>query len=66
MLFHVTHTHGYTTCMAHDGKAKTNFPQTISNTEESGVKAHGFYAAPLVTKFFWRLNLIQGNSWLNF
>jgi len=52
--------------MAHDGKAKTNFPQTISNTEESGVKAHGFYAAPLVTKFFWRLNLIQGNSWLNF
>jgi len=25
MLFHVTRAHGYATCMAHDGKAKTNF-----------------------------------------
>ena len=46
MLFHVTHTHGYTTCMAHDGIAKTNFSQTISNAEESGVKVHGVYADP--------------------
>lgn len=38
--------------MAHDGKAKTNFPQTISNTEESGVKAHGFYADPLGHQIF--------------
>jgi hypothetical protein len=30
--------------MAHDGKAKTNFSQTISNAEESGVKVHGVYA----------------------
>ena len=52
--------------MAHDGKAKTNFPQTISNTEESGVKAHGVYADPLGHQIFWWLNLIQGNSWLNF
>ena len=66
MLFHVTHTHGYTTCTAHDGKAKTNFSQTISNAEESGVKARGVYADPLVTKFLWWLKLIQWNSWLNF
>ena len=32
--------------MAHDGKAKTNFSQTISNAEESGVKVHGVYADP--------------------
>ncbi|MAM49315.1 MAG: DUF3303 domain-containing protein [Gammaproteobacteria bacterium] len=32
--------------MAHDGKAKTNFSQTISNAEESGVKVHGIYADP--------------------
>jgi hypothetical protein len=38
--------------MAHDGKAKTNFPLTISNTEESGVKAHGFYADPLGHQIF--------------
>ncbi len=38
--------------MAHDGKAKTNFPQTISNTEESGVKAHGVYADPLGHQIF--------------
>jgi len=46
MLFHVTHRHGYATCMAHDGKAKTYFSQTISNAEESGVKVHGVYADP--------------------
>ena len=38
--------------MAHDGKAKTNFPQTISNTEESGVKAHGVYADHLGHQIF--------------
>jgi hypothetical protein len=32
--------------MAHDGKAKTYFSQTISNAEESGVKVHGVYADP--------------------
>ena len=46
MLFHVTHRHGYATCMAHDEKAKTYFLQTISNAEESGVKVHGVYADP--------------------
>jgi len=46
MLFHVTHTHGYATCIAHDEEAKTNFSQTISNAEESGVKVHGVYADP--------------------
>ncbi len=67
MLFHVTHRHGYATCMAHDGKAKTYFSQTISNAGESGVKVHGVYAdPPLVTKFLWWLKLIQWNSWLNF
>lgn len=46
MLFHVTHTHAYTTCMAHDEKGKAKFSQTISNAEESGVKVHGVYADP--------------------
>ena len=46
MLFHVTHTHGYTTCMAHDEKGKAKFSQTISKAEESGVKVHGVYADP--------------------
>ncbi len=46
MLFHVTHTHAYTTCMAHDEKRKAIFSQTISNAEESGVKIHGVYADP--------------------
>jgi hypothetical protein len=32
--------------MAHDGKAKANFSQTLSNAEESGVKVHGVYADP--------------------
>ena len=46
MLFHVTHTHGYETCMAHDEKSKAKFMQTISNAEVSGVKVHGVYADP--------------------
>ncbi|SVE64890.1 uncharacterized protein METZ01_LOCUS517744, partial [marine metagenome] len=28
MLFHVPHTHAYTTCMAHDEKGKAKFSQT--------------------------------------
>ena len=46
MLFHVTHTHGYETCMAHDETSKAKFMQTISNAEESGVKVLGVYADP--------------------
>ena len=46
MLFHVTHTHGYETCMAHDEMSKAKFMQTISNAEESGVKVLGVYADP--------------------
>ncbi len=46
MLFHITHTHGYTTCMAHDEEGKTKFSQTIATAEESGVKVHGVYAHP--------------------
>jgi hypothetical protein len=46
MLFHVTHTHGYDTCMAHDEKGKTKLSQTISNAVESGVKVNGVYADP--------------------
>ena len=46
MLFHITHTHGYTTCMAHDEEGKTKFSQTIATAEESGVKVHGVYADP--------------------
>ena len=46
MLFHVTHTHGYETCMAHDETSKAKFMQTISNAEESGVKVLGLYADP--------------------
>ena len=46
MLFHITHTHGYTTCMAHDEEGKTKFSQTIAAAEESGVKVHGVYADP--------------------
>ena len=46
MLFHITHTHGYSTCMAHNEKDKKIFLQTISNAEELGVKVHGAYADP--------------------
>ena len=46
MLFHVTHTHGYETCMAHDEKRKTKFSQTIANAEASGVTVHGVYGDP--------------------
>jgi len=46
MLFHVTHTHGYATCMAHDEEGKTKLSQTISKAEEAGVKVHGVYAGP--------------------
>ena len=52
MLFHVTHTNSYTTCMAHDEKGKAKFSQTISNTEKSGVKVHGVYADPPGHKIF--------------
>ena len=44
MLFHITHTHGYETCMAHDEARKTKFSQTISNAEKSEIKVHGVYA----------------------
>ena len=44
MLFHVTHTHGYETCMAHDEDAKVKFSETISKKSE--VKVHGVYADP--------------------
>ena len=46
MLFHVTHTHGYETCMAHNQDNKTKFSQTISNAKESNVIVHGVYADP--------------------
>ena len=46
MLFHITHTHGYSTCMAHDEKNKAKFSQTISNADELGVKVYGVYADP--------------------
>ena len=46
MLFHITHTHGYETCMAHDEARKTKFSQTISNAEKSEIKVHGVYADP--------------------
>ena len=46
MLFHIIHTHGYSTCMAHNDKNKKIFLQTISNAEELGVKVHGVYADP--------------------
>ena len=46
MLFHITHTHGYTTCMGHDKKAKKIFSETISNAEKFNVTVHGVYADP--------------------
>jgi len=46
MLFHVTHTHGYETCMAHNEDGKAKFSQTIANAEESDIKVHGVYADP--------------------
>ena len=46
MLFHVTHTHGYETCPAHDEAVKTEMSQTISNAQASGVTVHGAYADP--------------------
>ena len=46
MLFHITHTHAYETCMAHKEKEKEKFSETISNSENSGVKVHGVYADP--------------------
>ena len=46
MLFHVTHTHGYETCMAHDEKSKEKFAQTMSNAENCNVTVHGVYADP--------------------
>ena len=44
MLFHVTHTHGYETCMAHDEDAKAKFSETIS--KKTDIKVHGVYADP--------------------
>ena len=38
MLFHVTHTHGYETCMAHDENRKTKFSQTVANANQSDMK----------------------------
>ena len=46
MLFHVTHTHDYNTCMAHGDSRKTKFSQTISKADDSNVKVHGVYADP--------------------
>ena len=46
MLFHITHTHGYETCMAHNQDSKAKFSQTIDNAKESGVKVYGVYADP--------------------
>ena len=46
MLFHITHTHGYETCMAHNEESKTKFQNAISNASDSGVEVHGIYADP--------------------
>ena len=46
MLFHVTHTHGYETCMAHNQDNKKQFSQAISNSEKLDIKVHGIYADP--------------------
>jgi len=46
MLFHITHTHGYETCMAHNQDSKKEFSQTISNSEKLDIKVHGVYADP--------------------
>ena len=46
MLFHITHTHAYETCMAHDDKAKTKFSDTISRSKSLGIKVHGIYSDP--------------------
>ena len=46
MLFHITHTHVYETCMGHDEARKTKFSQIISNAEKSEIKVHGVYADP--------------------
>ncbi len=46
MLFHITHTHGYETCMAHNQENKTKFSQAISRAKELEIKVHGVYADP--------------------
>ena len=46
MLFHVTHTHGYETCIAHDEKSKSKLIQTIFETEVSGVKVWDAFSDP--------------------
>ena len=46
MLFHIIHTHGYETCMAHNQDSKTKFSQTISKAKELDIKVHGVYADP--------------------
>jgi len=46
MLFHVTHTHTYQTCMGHDNERKTKFLETVSAGDLLNVKVHGVYADP--------------------
>ena len=46
MLFHITHTHDYETCMIHDKSRKTKFSQAIANAKQFGVDLFGVYSDP--------------------
>ena len=46
MLFHVTQTHAYETCMAHDKSRKTKFSQTLENAKQLKVSILGVYSDP--------------------
>ncbi len=53
MLFHVTHTHNWKTCMIHDPeKAKNTVGKVLANADNAGVKIVGAYVDPAAHTFY--------------
>lgn len=53
MLFHITHTHTWETCMIHDPeKAKNTVGKVLANPESAGVKIIGAYVDPPAHTFY--------------
>ena len=47
MLFHVTHTHTWETCAAHDKERQAAFAQTLKSAKELGIEIKGVYSNAL-------------------
>jgi uncharacterized protein with GYD domain len=55
MLVHVTQTHTWETCMAHDPKRNAALRKAVASAKVAGVKVIGMYANAPAHRLYWLL-----------